>query len=280
MLKQRIITALILAAAFFAALFGSSTTHFAWLMLAAMMFAAWEWAKLTGMATVGAIAFCTVVLAAGLALMQLAGVDHATGFAPMPLVVICGLSAVFWIFVAPLWLKHEWSTRRPAFMFMLGLLLIVALWMGMVQLHSRSPWLLLAVMVVVWLADTGAYFSGRQFGRRKLAPAISPNKSWEGVYGGLACVAIYMMLVVTLSSLSTLPVAVRVAIVIAALLLAGISVVGDLFESVLKRQAGVKDSGHTLPGHGGVLDRIDALVPVLPLATLATLLLARLSEVL
>ena len=159
----------------------------------------------------------------------------------------------------------------------IGVVLLVAVWVAMAQLHARSPWLLLAVMLIVWLADTAAYFSGRKFGRRKLAPTISPNKSWEGVYGGLISVVIYALLVVTLSSLSTQPAAVRVAIVVVALLLGGISVVGDLFESVMKRQAKVKDSGHTLPGHGGVLDRIDAQLPVLPIATLATLVLSRLS---
>ena len=131
-------------------------------------------------------------------------------------------------------------------------------------------------MAVVWLADTAAYFSGRKFGRRKLAPAISPNKSWEGVYGGMIAVGIYAVLVVLLSPLSAAGWPLRVAIVAVALGLAAISVVGDLFESVLKRQANVKDSGRTLPGHGGVLDRIDAQFPVLPIAAIAALVFARL----
>jgi phosphatidate cytidylyltransferase len=147
----------------------------------------------------------------------------------------------------------------------LGIVLFVAMWLSLVYLQSRSPWLLLGVMTIVWLADTGAYFAGRKFGRRKLAPTISPGKSWEGVIGGLACVGIYALIVIALAP------AIREHAAIAfgcALLLAAISVVGDLYESWLKRQAGVKDSGTLLPGHGGVLDRIDALMPVLPLATL------------
>lgn len=284
MLKQRIITAVILAAAFFGALFGLSSMHFAVLMMVALVTASWEWAQLSGLAKGATIAFCAVVLAAEFALLHYIGFDQTTGFRAMPpVVIICGLASVFWIVIAPLWLKNEWSTRGAAAMSAIGVVLLVAVWVAMAQLHARSPWLLLAVMLIVWLADTAAYFSGRKFGRRKLAPTISPNKSWEGVYGGLISVVIYAMLVVTLSSLSSLsslstqPMAVRVAIVVVALLLGGISVVGDLFESLMKRQAKVKDSGHTLPGHGGVLDRIDAQLPVLPIATLATLALTRLS---
>ena len=278
MLKQRIITAVILAAAFFGALFGLSLMHFAVLMMIALVTASWEWAQLSGLAKGATIAFCAVVLAAEFALLHYIGFDQTTGFRAMPpVVIICGLASVFWIVIAPLWLKNEWSTRGAAAMSAIGVVLLVAVWVAMAQLHARSPWLLLAVMLTVWLADTAAYFSGRKFGRRKLAPTISPNKSWEGVYGGLISVVIYAMLVVTLSPLSMQPVAVRVAIVVVALLLGGISVVGDLFESLMKRQAKVKDSGHTLPGHGGVLDRIDAQLPVLPIATLATLVLSRLS---
>lgn len=278
MLKQRIITAVILAAAFFGALFGLSSMHFAVLMMVALVTASWEWAQLSGLAKGATIAFCAVVLAAEFVLLHFIGFDQVTGFRALPLVfIICGLASAFWIVIAPLWLKNEWSTRGAAAMSAIGVVLLVAVWVAMAQLHARSPWLLLAVMLIVWLADTAAYFSGRKFGRRKLAPTISPNKSWEGVYGGLISVVIYAILVVTLSSLSTQPIAVRVAIVVVALSLGGISVVGDLFESLMKRQAKVKDSGHTLPGHGGVLDRIDAQLPVLPIATLATLVLSRLS---
>ena len=272
MLKQRIITAAILAAAFFGALFGLSSMQFAVLMVIALTAASWEWAQLSGLSKGATIAFCATVLIAEFGLLHFVGFDQATGFRAIPLVVIiCALASVFWIFIAPLWLRNEWSTRRATTMSALGVVLLVAVWVSMAQLHSRSPWLLFAVMLVVWLADTAAYFSGRKFGRRKLAPTISPNKSWEGVYGGMISVGVYAILVVTLSSLAAQPATVRVATVIVALLLGGISVVGDLFASVMKRQAKVKDSGHTLPGHGGVLDRIDAQLPVLPIATLATI---------
>ena len=267
MLRQRIITAVILAAVFFGALFGLSTPHFALVMLIAMITAAYEWARLSGFGGVGTTGFCAVVFVAGFVLLS--GASTATGaFFLEPLVIICGLAALFWIFIAPMWLRGQWKTRNKPVMAVLGAVLIVALWMAMVSLHALSPWLALGVMVIVWLADTAAYFSGRKFGRRKLAPVISPNKSWEGVYGALVCVAIYATLVVTMSPLSSLSVTARVIIVVVALGLAAVSVVGDLFESVMKRQAGVKDSGATLPGHGGVLDRIDAQFPVLPIAAL------------
>jgi phosphatidate cytidylyltransferase len=143
---------------------------------------------------------------------------------------------------------------------------------AVVALQTRSPGVLLAMMAIVWIADTAAYFTGRRFGRRKLAPSISPGKTWEGVYGALAAVAIYALLLVPLAAAagSTRPLdAVATAIWVAlALLLTGLSIIGDLFESQLKRQRGVKDSGGILPGHGGVLDRIDALTAAMPPAAL------------
>jgi len=131
----------------------------------------------------------------------------------------------------------------------------------------------LAAMATVWIADTAAYFSGRAFGRRKLAPQISPGKTWEGVYGALVAVAVYALCLVPFAREAGFGAVVGAPAIAAwvgfALLLAGLSVFGDLFESLLKRHAGVKDSGNLLPGHGGVLDRVDALMAAMPLAALA-----------
>jgi phosphatidate cytidylyltransferase len=153
-----------------------------------------------------------------------------------------------------------------------GWLVLIATWVAVVALQTRSPGLLLAMMAIVWIADTAAYFAGRRFGRRKLAPSISPGKTWEGVYGALAAVAIYALLLLPLAAaagytrpLDGIAAAIWVAL---ALLLTGLSIIGDLFESQLKRQRGVKDSGAILPGHGGVLDRIDALTAAMPPAAL------------
>ena len=162
-------------------------------------------------------------------------------------------------------------TSRPL-LAIVGWLVLIATWVAVVALQTRSPGVLLAMMAIVWIADTAAYFTGRRFGRRKLAPSISPGKTWEGVYGALAAVAIYALLLVPLAAAAgfTRPLdAIAAAIWVAlALLLTGLSIIGDLFESQLKRQRGVKDSGAILPGHGGVLDRIDALTAAMPPAAL------------
>ena len=153
--------------------------------------------------------------------------------------------------------------------------MLVGAWVAIVELQARSPWLVLAAMAVVWIADTAAYFTGRKFGRRKLAPSISPGKSWEGVCGGLAAVALYALALVPFAGAgrATRDGRPRSSVIalgaVFVVLLAAVSVVGDLFESMLKRQAGVKDSGALLPGHGGVLDRIDALLSAMPLAAIA-----------
>ena len=135
-------------------------------------------------------------------------------------------------------------------------------------MHARSPLAMLGAMGLVWIADTAAYFSGRRFGGRKLAPTVSPGKTWEGVAGALAAVAVYAALCATLGSTVRSAGAIA-AWVVVAVMLAAMSVVGDLYESWLKREAGVKDSGALLPGHGGVLDRIDALMAAMPAAALA-----------
>jgi phosphatidate cytidylyltransferase len=158
-------------------------------------------------------------------------------------------------------------------------MILIGAWVAVVQLQAMSPATVLAAMATVWIADTAAYFAGRAFGKRKLAPAISPGKTWEGVYGALAAVAVY--------AIALWPAAQRagglhdagatglLGWIAAGLALAALSVVGDLFESLLKRQAGVKDSGRVLPGHGGVLDRIDALLAAMPAAALLSLVYQR-----
>ena len=154
-----------------------------------------------------------------------------------------------------------------------GWVVLCGAWVAIVELQARSPWLLLAAMAIVWIADTAAYFSGRTFGRRKLAPQVSPGKTWEGVYGALFAVGLYAVALVPLAERagflrpkSLLAISLWTGF---ALLVTAVSVFGDLFESLLKRHAGVKDSGALLPGHGGVLDRTDALFAAMPLLALA-----------
>ena len=170
------------------------------------------------------------------------------------------LGAAFWLLAVPLWLVRQWRLNNPGLHFVVGLILIVPAWTALVSLKPvpPEPWLLLAVMAVPWIADIGAYFSGRQFGKRKLAPSISPGKTWEGVAGATVCILIYALILNQIGGIFTL-----LSVPVLLLLLA-LSITGDLFESLMKRQAGIKDSSALLPGHGGVLDRIDSLTAALP----------------
>lgn len=177
------------------------------------------------------------------------------------LLLLWAMAAVFWVLVAPLWLTNRWRGDAYFIRALTGSLVLLPTWAAMVALRERSPWLLLGVMALVWIADSAAYYAGRRFGRRKLAPAISPGKSWEGVAGAGIALVLYA------SAISAAIVGLRIpgALLLAAALLY-FSIIGDLFESWMKRLAGVKDSGTILPGHGGVLDRIDALTAALPIA--------------
>ena len=140
----------------------------------------------------------------------------------------------------------------------LGLLLLFATWVALNGLQRISPWLLLAVLATVWLADSAAYFAGKRFGRHKLAPEISPGKTWEGVAGAILASTLYGLTLSYYLHISRW-------LIVGLWLIVVLSIIGDLFESLLKRQAGKKDSSHLLPGHGGVLDRIDGLISTLPL---------------
>jgi phosphatidate cytidylyltransferase len=170
-------------------------------------------------------------------------------------------ASLFWILVVPVWLARGVSARQRAALATSGLLVLVPAALALVLLQPAQ---VLQVLVLVWIADTAAYFVGRRWGRRKLAPSISPGKTWEGAWGGIAGAAVYAMIGATfLTGIARLPALLAIAVVLAA-----ISIVGDLFESAAKRQAEVKDSGTLLPGHGGILDRIDSASAVLPVAAL------------
>lgn len=170
------------------------------------------------------------------------------------------LAGLFWIVIAPLWM---WRGVRPQPAVGLGVAGFAVLVPAGLAMLVLSPQEVLLVLVLVWIADTAAYFVGRAWGRRKLAPAISPGKSWEGAAGGLLGALAYAIICRFFSEgIAWAP------YLAAAALLAMVSIVGDLFESAVKRQAGAKDSGTILPGHGGILDRIDSATAVLPLAAL------------
>ena len=173
---------------------------------------------------------------------------------------VFGMAAVFWLLVAPLWLARGMSVDRGDALLLAGFIVVLPAALAMTWLDAQH---LLVVLVLVWVADSAAYFVGRAWGRHKLAPAISPGKTWEGAAGGVAGALVYAIICKRFFDEVG-----WAAYLAAAALLALLSIVGDLFESAAKRRAGVKDSGALLPGHGGILDRIDSATAVLPLAAL------------
>ena len=257
MLKERVGTALVLFVLFLAGLFFLSSFQWALLMLAVVCMGAWEWATLIRLSPTGVRLFSVVVglLGAG---MLWSGVTRDLFASTEPNSWLIAGITLFWAVAVPLWLKMRPRIENQLFLAGIGLLVLLPTWLAFDGLRRVSPLLLLAVMFTVWIADTAAYFAGKRFGRRKLAPAISPGKTWEGVAGAFCGVAVYGLVLCALLDLSFW-------LIPGLLTLVALSVVGDLFESMLKRQAGLKDSGNLLPGHGGVLDRIDGLTSTLPL---------------
>lgn len=257
MLKQRIITALILLPIALCGFFLLEGSAFALFIGLVVTLGGWEWARLAGFNEQS----MRVAYAAAVALMLF--VMHLLpGLAPW----ILGASVLWWGIATYLVLTYPRSSDHwasAACKLVIGLLILLPAWQGLVLIKQEplGNWLIMAVMVLVWGADIGAYFSGRAFGRRKLAPLVSPGKSWEGVYGGLA---LSLIITVLVGFFRDWTVAELFKGLIGAALIVFISVVGDLTESMFKRQSGIKDSSNLLPGHGGVLDRIDSLTAAIP----------------
>jgi phosphatidate cytidylyltransferase len=270
MLKQRVITALVLLAILLAA-FALGRIAFDLLAAALIGAAAFEWLRLSGLADRVA-AILAVVYVAVLLALELLG---RTPSGPVLTLIVAGACAV-WATLLVTLLQAENGGVRVGRKVSIALCftLLTAAWFALLYLYGRGIVALLSVLAVVWLADIAAYFAGRAFGKRKLAPSISPGKTWAGVYG--AVVGVVLVAALAHWGWPTAPLftnqlfaALNLVLVVALLcLLVAVSIVGDLFESLMKRQAGFKDSSGLLPGHGGVLDRIDALLPVLPAAVL------------
>jgi phosphatidate cytidylyltransferase len=279
MLQQRVITAIVLLAILLPALFYASPVPFMAVVLVLMAAGAWEWGRLSGFSQAGAVAV-------GAACVALCLVSWFLGWTDRPLGALWIVGGGLWV-LATAWLLRAgvpgWAQVPSALRLVAGVLALWLAWLAAVQARKIGINFLLSVLVLVWVADIFAYFAGRAFGLRftknKLAPSISPGKSWEGVWGGLAGVMVLAFAWVaadahwqaTVGSFYT-----RLAqqgwwlLVVAALFMVAMSVCGDLVESLIKRSAGVKDSSALLPGHGGVLDRVDALLPTLPLAMMLT----------
>ena len=273
MLATRVATAVVILIVLVAMLFFAPPALWALFVLAIALVACWEWSRLCGLSPQALALYQLASGAIGAGFWVLAVVDTESAFTAAASTAFI-LATAFWVVVAPLWLaKH----LRPgaAVCAAAGWLVVWPTWFAMVVLREWSPWLLLAVAALVWVADIAAYFAGRQFGRHKLAPLVSPGKTWEGVAGALAGVAFYGVVLSWIAHAQSTPLsavfdsALGAPVIAAMLALAALSVVGDLLESWMKRGAGVKDSSALLPGHGGILDRIDALTSTLPIAALA-----------
>lgn len=272
MLRQRIITALALLAVLLPAVFASSTVPFAALSLLMVGAAGWEWGQLNGLRHGPSLGLGLLLAVAGAVAWWLGWTERAPD-------ALWRVAAVLWVVGggATLYLGvARWSGFPPLMRLLGGLLALWLAWLALAGAKALGVNFLLSVLCAVWMADIAAYFGGRRFGRRKLAPSISPGKSWEGVYSGMAGVLLLALCwlwfdgqaAVDSPSIFTVvhnrsSVLGLVALVLA---LCAMSVVGDLVESLIKRSAGAKDSSQLLPGHGGVLDRIDALIPVFPMA--------------
>lgn len=270
MLKTRVITALVLLAVLLPVLYFNNFTAFA--VVATVFFGAavWECVRLFNPGTASAH-IIALVWAAVFAVSTFTGHMNAAFWS--------ALSLALWVARFAPSLKFGLPPLGSPANTLLSLVYgfaIFGCFVAIVVLFSHSPLFLLSVMAIVWVADIGAYFSGKAFGKRKLAPSISPGKSWEGAIGGGIAVLVLASLSVQFGGPAFADTfAARVAhslgwpaLIAILVLMTAASVVGDLFESQLKRRAGMKDSSNLLPGHGGVLDRIDALIPVLPLAAL------------
>lgn len=280
MLMQRVLTAIVLLLVLFGALMATVPWPLIILLLVLAGCALWEWLRLTlpGAWQAGApwVAVFTSVVMFWLFWTWMPSTQSLPGAARLVHPWVFALAVACWAVLAlPQVLQGDTATRRfPLLMSVFGVLAVVAAWGALVLLFVEfGAWCLVSMMALIWFADIAAYFTGRAFGKRKLAPAVSPGKTWEGAIGGVLAAAIWTTATAALPGSFgallaqhwSLP-----AVFLLACLLAAISIVGDLFESLLKRRAGVKDSSRLLPGHGGVYDRIDALLPVAPVAVMLT----------
>ncbi len=271
MLKQRVITALVLIAFLLPALFASNVWPFAILSLFLIAAAGWEWGRLNGAGTLSA--WLGLLLAAACVLALVAGWTDAP-----PRVAWWGATLV-WVLGGALVLRggpSAWPLLPAALRCLVGIVLLWTAWLALTAAKGMGVNFILSIFCLVWAADIAAYFGGRAFGKRKLALAISPGKSWEGVWSGMLGALILSALWFWLDSAFRVDSASLysrlfnrfgfVGVIGVVMSLVAMSVVGDLFESLVKRSAGFKDSSALLPGHGGVLDRVDALLPVFPIA--------------
>jgi phosphatidate cytidylyltransferase len=273
MLKQRVITALVLAIIFIVALFGLPAGYFSFFVGAIVLIGAWEWACLAGFPArwqraLYALFILVVLLVAS---FYLGFEGEASPNLDADAIRELLIAGCIWWAIALLLVQGYPSSAllwgHKILRLLMGLLVLIPTWVALVYVRQQEAgaWLVLLLMLIVAMADSGGYFAGKRFGKHKLASAVSPGKTWEGFAGGFIanCVlALILSLTLELSLLLMLVIVVPTSLV---------SVLGDLLESMLKRHAGIKDSGTILPGHGGILDRVDGVTAAAPVFALALL---------
>lgn len=266
MFAQRLFTAAILLCVFIGAMLLLPSLYWAAFLLPGLVIASVEWSRLAGYGPRATALFAALTILSFLGLLDasvMRGSVMPMNASPVP---VYAAATLFWWLAVPAWVGAGWKTRRPLVLGAAGWLVLVPTMLALVELQAHPAQLLL-LLGVVWIADTAAYLAGRRFGRHRLAPTVSPGKTWEGVAGAGIAVAVYYGLAWGSGLLQNAQWSPASACFIVAMVFV-MSVEGDLFESWIKRMAGVKDSGSLLPGHGGVLDRIDGLTASLPVAAL------------
>ena len=282
MLKQRIITAIILALIFITATVFLSSFSYSLFVTIVVLAASWEWCAFIGLAKqVAKVSYLATLGSMIIALYFFLGI------VPESLVInsyragiILGLGILFWVLTFFMLKDYpsnsdRWNNKSK--IALMGLMALIPTWVGIVQIKYLNPqgFLLLGMVVMVAAADIGAYFIGKRIGKNRLAPSLSPNKTWEGVLGGFAaCLLVGILLIWLLHSyLITLSNVQILILVLLSLVVTLFDVIGDLLESMLKRNRDLKDSGKILPGHGGILDRVDGLLAVTPIFVLTFLII-------
>lgn len=254
MLKQRILTALVILPLMIGMLFWANNSLWAAFCGLIALLALWEYARIARFNPLQNGIYLLITTCVGIYLY----IQHIYLATWAQWLIL-----LFWLIIVPLWLKFKWKIKANLFGAIIGWILMVPFWFALITLrpNTASAWTLLAIMALIWIADIAAYCCGRTMGKRKLAPTISPNKSWEGAIGAVIFVAIYTFV---LQQQGWLPVVLPLwQTMLLAFILTAVSIGGDLLESWLKRAAGIKDSSQLLPGHGGVFDRVDSMIAVL-----------------
>lgn len=265
MLKHRIMTALILIPIFLALLFLLPPIPFCLLTVLVMLLGAWEWSYFMGIKNKASFIYPVVMIILMIGALML------------PLIYLLYFSVIWWIIALILVVRYPkekpWG-KSVGMRAVMGICVLIPCWLAInyIRNSAHGKFILLFLFILIWGADTGAYFAGRAWGKHKLAPSVSPGKTWEGLIGALVVTAIIALCGIYTQQVPYFIWPVAIALSMVTVLF---SILGDLFESMLKRNAGLKDSGNILPGHGGILDRIDSLTAAAPIFAVGASLLGK-----